>query len=127
MTTQKGEHGGALVMAPPNLAISCVPIRLIQPLDASCLRHLSTTLMTRPSKVLFLFAIRYGSIVGEDLIFRVEVWDERDVRVEEVVALVADLFVARAAFVETVRRRPGRIVTLRQKARLLADSRKGSA
>ena len=32
--------------------------------------------------------------------------------------------VARAAFDEAVRNRPGRIVTLRQKTRLLADSRK---
>jgi hypothetical protein len=60
-----------------------------------------------------------------DLPFRVEVWDERDSHVEELVALVGDHAVARVAFNEAVRRRPGRIVTLRQRARLLADSRRG--
>jgi len=44
-------------------------------------------------------------------------------RVEEVIALVSDHSVARAAFVEAVRRRPGKIITLRQKSRVLADSR----
>ena len=34
-----------------------------------------------------------------------------------------DYRVARAAYEEAVKRRPGRIVTLRQKTRLLADSR----
>jgi hypothetical protein len=48
---------------------------------------------------------------------------ERDSHVDELVALVGDHAVARAAFDEAVRRRPGRIVTLKQKARLLADSR----
>jgi len=37
--------------------------------------------------------------------------------------LTGDYRVARAAFDEAVKRRPGRIVTLRQKTRLLADSR----
>jgi hypothetical protein len=57
-----------------------------------------------------------------DLTFRIEVWDKRDSHVDELVALVGDHAVARAAFDEAVRRRPGRIVTLRQKTRLLADS-----
>jgi uncharacterized membrane protein YhaH (DUF805 family) len=35
-----------------------------------------------------------------------------------------DYRVARAAYEEAVKRRPGRIVTLRQKTRLLADSRR---
>ncbi|MGH6826496.1 hypothetical protein [Methyloceanibacter sp.] len=60
---------------------------------------------------------------GHDLPFRVEVWDERDAHVDELVALVGDHAVARAAFDGAVRRRPGRIVTLRQRTRLLADSR----
>jgi len=42
---------------------------------------------------------------------------------EELIALTGDYRVARAAFDEAVKRRPGRIVTLRQKTRLLADSR----
>ena len=44
--------------------------------------------------------------------------------VEELIALTGDYRVARAAFDEAVKQRPGRIVTLRQKTRLLADSRR---
>jgi hypothetical protein len=51
-------------------------------------------------------------------------WDDRDAHVEELIALVADHAVARAAFVEAVRRRPGKIIVLRQKSRVLADSRR---
>jgi len=51
-------------------------------------------------------------------------WDEQDTRIEELIALVADHAVARAAFNEAVKRRPGRIVVLRQKSRVLADSRR---
>ena len=59
-----------------------------------------------------------------DLPYLVEQWDESDAHVEELIALVGDYGVARAAFEEAVKRRPGRIVTLRQKTRLLADSRR---
>jgi hypothetical protein len=58
-----------------------------------------------------------------DLPFWIEVWDERDNHVEELVALVGDHAVARADFAEAAMRRPGKIVTLRQKTRLLADDR----
>ena len=44
--------------------------------------------------------------------------------VDELIALTGDYRVARAAYEEAVKRRPGRIVTLRQKTRLLADSRR---
>jgi hypothetical protein len=54
----------------------------------------------------------------------VELWDDSDSHVEELIALTGDYRVARAAFDEAVKRRPGRIVTLRQKTRLLADSRR---
>jgi hypothetical protein len=54
----------------------------------------------------------------------VEQWDDADSHVEELIALIGDYRVARAAFEEVVKRRPGRIVTLRQKTRLLADSRR---
>jgi len=50
-------------------------------------------------------------------------WDDRDTHVEELIALVADHAVARAAFAEAVKRRPGKVITLRQKSRVLADSR----
>ena len=56
--------------------------------------------------------------------YRIELWDDRNTRVEELIALVADHAVARAAFVEAVRRRPGKVVILRQKSRVLADSRR---
>lgn len=59
-----------------------------------------------------------------DLPYSVEQWDDEDRHVEELIALTGDYRVARAAFDEAVKRRPGRIITLRQKTRLLADSRK---
>ena len=59
-----------------------------------------------------------------DLPFMVEQWDDTDSHVEGLIALTGDYRVARAAFEEAVKRRPDRIVTLRQKSRLLADSRK---
>jgi hypothetical protein len=57
-----------------------------------------------------------------DLPYSVELWDDADSYVEELIALTGDYRVA--AFEEAVRRRPGRIITLRQKTRLLADSRR---
>jgi hypothetical protein len=60
----------------------------------------------------------------ENCHYRIELWDDRDTRVEELIALVADHAVARAAFVEAVRRRPGNVIILRQKSRVLADSRR---
>ena len=60
---------------------------------------------------------------GFDLPFMVEQWDDANSHVEELIALTGDYRVARAAYEEAVKRRPGRIVTLRQKTRLLADSR----
>jgi hypothetical protein len=59
-----------------------------------------------------------------DLPFSVELWDKSDQRVEELIALTADYGVAKAAYQEAIRKRPGRIVTLRQKTRVLADSRR---
>ena len=50
-----------------------------------------------------------------DLPYPVEPWDDADSYVEELIALTGDYRVARAAFDEAVKRRPGRIVTLRQK------------
>ena len=44
--------------------------------------------------------------------------------VEELIVLTGDYRVAKAAFDEAVKRRPGRTVTLRQKTRLLADSQR---
>jgi hypothetical protein len=61
-----------------------------------------------------------------DLPYMVEQWDETDSHIEELIALISDYRVARAAFEEAVKHRPGRIVTLRQKTRVLADSRNGA-
>jgi hypothetical protein len=60
----------------------------------------------------------------QDWHFRLEMWDDHDTRVEELIALVTDHAVARAAFAEAVQRRPGKIIILRQKSRILADSRR---
>ena len=59
-----------------------------------------------------------------DLPYSVELWDDDDRHVEELIALTGDYRVARAAFDEAIKQRPGRIITLRQKTRLLADSRR---
>lgn len=56
--------------------------------------------------------------------FDLEQWDDAESHVDELIALTGDYRVARAAYEEAVKRRPGRIVTLRQKTRLLADSRR---
>ena len=47
-----------------------------------------------------------------DLPYSVELWDDADSHVEELIALTGDYRVARAAFDEAVKCRPGRIVTL---------------
>jgi hypothetical protein len=52
-----------------------------------------------------------------DLPLRAEAWDDADSR-------VGDHQLPVAAFKEAVKRRPGRIVVLRQKTRVLADSRR---
>jgi hypothetical protein len=59
-----------------------------------------------------------------DLPYSVEVWDDNDQHIEELVALTGDFGIARAAYDEAIKRRPGRTITLRQKARVLADSRR---
>ena len=57
-----------------------------------------------------------------ELPYLVEQWDVSDAR-RGADRSCWDYGVARAAYEEAVKRRPGRIVTLRQKTRLLADSR----
>ena len=47
-----------------------------------------------------------------DLPYMVEQWDDGDSYVEELIALTGDYRVARAAYEEAIKRRPGRIVTL---------------
>jgi hypothetical protein len=59
----------------------------------------------------------------DELPFLVELWDDKDLHVEEVIALAADFFSASCAYDEAVKRRPGKLITLRQKARLIKRSR----
>jgi hypothetical protein len=42
---------------------------------------------------------------------------------EEVIALTADFSTASSAYEEAVKRRPGKLITLRQKARVIRKSR----
>ena len=58
-----------------------------------------------------------------DLPFKIELWDDADRRVEEVIALASDFASACGAYEQAVKRRPGKLVTLRQKARVIRKSR----
>jgi len=59
----------------------------------------------------------------DDLPFRIELWDDGDSRIEELIALAGDYATACGAFDEAVKRRPGKLITLRQKARVIKWSR----
>jgi hypothetical protein len=65
-----------------------------------------------------------GTNQEQDFSYRLEMWDDHDTHVEELIALVRDHAVARAAFAEALQRRPGKVIILRQKSRVLADSRR---
>jgi len=58
----------------------------------------------------------------DDPPFRIELWDDKDSHIEEVIALASDYATARGAFDEAVKRRPGKLITLRQKARVIQKS-----
>jgi hypothetical protein len=58
-----------------------------------------------------------------DLPFKVELWDDADTHIEAVIALVSDFYTANSAYEEAVKRRPGKRITLRQKARVIKKSR----
>jgi len=59
----------------------------------------------------------------QDLPFRIELWDDADRHIEEVIALASDFASACGAYDEAAKRRPGKLITLRQKARLIKRSR----
>ncbi len=59
-----------------------------------------------------------------DLPYSVELWDDANSHVEELIALTGDYRVAKAAFDEAMKQRPGRIITLRQKTILSRQSAK---
>ena len=59
----------------------------------------------------------------EDLPFRIELRDDADRHIEEVIALASDFASACGAYEEAAKRRPGKLITLRQKARVIKKSR----
>ena len=59
----------------------------------------------------------------DDLPFRIELWDDRDRHVEELIALTSDYFAAQSAYEGAVKRRPGKLITLRQKTRVIKKTR----
>ena len=59
----------------------------------------------------------------DDLPFRIELWDDADRHIEEVIALASDYASACGAYAEAVKRRPGKFITLCQKARVIKKRR----
>jgi hypothetical protein len=57
-----------------------------------------------------------------DLPFKIELWDDADRHIE-VIALASDYASACGAYDEAVKHRPGKLITLRQKARVIKKSR----
>ena len=60
----------------------------------------------------------------DDLPYRVDVWDDKDSHIEEIIALTPDYATAKSAYEEAVKRRPGRFITLREKARVIHSTRR---
>ena len=60
----------------------------------------------------------------DDLPYRVEVWDDKDTRIEEIIALTSDYATAKGAYEAAVKRRPGSFITLREKARVIHSTRR---
>jgi len=57
----------------------------------------------------------------DELPFRIELWDDA---VEELIAWVSDFTTAQSTYDDAVERRPkGKLITLRQKARVIKKSR----
>ena len=49
----------------------------------------------------------------------IDLWNDADRTIEQVIAFVSDLQVARAAYEAAVKAKPGKRITLRQRARVL--------
>jgi hypothetical protein len=58
----------------------------------------------------------------EALPFKIELWDERRIGVQRVLARIASSVLARAAYEAAVSEHANRRITLRRGARLIADS-----
>ena len=79
--------------------------------------------MAAPFLRLTLFWLPWGmGGQDDDLPFRIELWDDADLHIEEVIALASDFASACGAYEEAVKRRPGKLITLRQKARVIKKS-----
>jgi hypothetical protein len=61
----------------------------------------------------------YRPLGADDFHFRIDLWDDQDRLIEQVIAFVSDLEVARAAYEAAVKAKPGKRITLRQRARVL--------
>lgn len=57
---------------------------------------------------------------GDDLPYRVEIWDEKNTSVELVVAVTANASIGYAAYYAATREYPGRCITLRHKNSVLS-------
>lgn len=66
--------------------------------------------------------VRYIQSPKPDNIFAVEAWSADGNRLEETLATAGNLFLARAAFAEALRRYPERRILLRLATRVVADS-----
>jgi hypothetical protein len=66
--------------------------------------------------------VRWLGVI-HDLPFRIELWDDADQHVDELIALTGDYGTAISTYEEAVKRRPGKLITLRQKARVIKKSR----
>jgi hypothetical protein len=64
----------------------------------------------------------YRPLGPDDFHFRVDLWDDKDRSIKKVIAFVSDLEVARAAYEAAVKAKPGKRITLRQRARIIEKS-----
>ena len=68
------------------------------------------------------FSNSWMQLSPDDFHFRIDLWDDADKRIEQVIAFVSDLVVALAAYAAAVESKPGKRITLRQRARILDKS-----
>ena len=64
---------------------------------------------------------RRGDRRAGELAYRIDLWSPDGLRPDRLVALIDDLFVARAAFEKIVERHPGQRWTLRQGAHVIGE------
>jgi hypothetical protein len=70
-----------------------------------------------------MFDNPYRPLGSDDFHFRIDLWDVGGrVTIEKVIAFVSDLDEARAAYEAAVKAKPGKRITLRQRARVIERS-----